>query len=109
MRSDGRNNIEQRQIRVELGSVAHAFGSASLMFGEEETQIICAIKAELQKPLPSQPNKGQIRFHLESSQTGSSLFTREEQSEVVKNRLLYLLNALYQNIIDKEELRVYEG
>lgn len=44
-----------------------AFGSATITFGETDTRIICAIKAEIQKPLQSEPNKGQVTFHLESS------------------------------------------
>eukprot|EP00347_Sterkiella_histriomuscorum_P020972 403335752 len=109
IRRDGRGPLDHRSYKINLGTIPHAFGSASLMFGEEEVQIICAIKADLQKPLPSEPKKGQIKFHLESSQTGSSLFTREEQSEIIKNRLLNILYTLYGNIIDREELNVFEG
>ncbi|CDW84684.1 UNKNOWN [Stylonychia lemnae] len=109
IRRDGRGNLDFREFKIELGTIPHAFGSSSLIFGEEDINIICAIKADLQKPLPSEPNKGQIRFHLESSQTGSSLFTREEQSELNKNRLTSILNALYGNIINREELKVFEG
>ena len=39
-------------------AVEHAFGSANVTFGEEETQIVCAIKADIAKPLPSELNKG---------------------------------------------------
>ena len=56
VRRDGRGCMDNRSFKIHQGSVPHAFGSATLIFGEEEVQIICAIKAELQKPLPSHPN-----------------------------------------------------
>lgn len=74
LRSDGRQNTDPQPFTVNLGTVEEAFGSSTVTFGEQDTQIICAIKAEVQKPLPSEPHKGQVSFHLESSQTGSSLF-----------------------------------
>ncbi len=80
-----------------------------MIFGEEETQIICSIKAELQKPLPSQPRNGQIKYHLESSHSGSSLTSRDEQSEYLKKRMITLISSMYSNIINKEELLVSEG
>jgi exosome complex RNA-binding protein Rrp42 (RNase PH superfamily) len=49
-----------------MGTVPEAFGSCTIKFGEEETQIVCAIKAEIMKPLPSEPNDGQINLYLET-------------------------------------------
>ena len=46
---------------------------------------------------------------MESSQTGSSLYTREEHAEQVKMRMLYLLSSLYHNVVNREELMVAEG
>ena len=48
-------------------------------------------------------------FHLESSQTGSSLFTREDQADLTRSRMLQILGTLYSNIIDRKELMVYKG
>ena len=50
---------------------------------------------------------GQITYHLESSQTGSSLFTREDQADLTKTRLLQILTTLYSNIIDRTELCIF--
>lgn len=36
-RRDLRTNLESRPYTVELGTVARAFGSSSLMFGDNET------------------------------------------------------------------------
>lgn len=47
VRRDGRSTLDHRDYKIELGTIPHAFGSASLLFGEEEVQIICAIKADL--------------------------------------------------------------
>ncbi len=58
MRSDGRQNTDPYKFAIKQGTVEEAFGSATLTFGEQDTQIICAIKAEIQKPVPSEPTKG---------------------------------------------------
>ena len=58
LRSDGRANTDPHPFKVDLGTVDEAFGSATVTFGEHDTQIICAIKAEVQKPLASEPTKG---------------------------------------------------
>ena len=91
IRSDGRANIDSRQVKVNLGTIQEAFGSATVVFGETDTQIICAIKAEIQKPLDSEPSQGQIAFHLESSQTGSSLFMREQDADLIRNRMAQII------------------
>ena len=108
-RRDGRGNMDHRPFRVETGVVPHGFGSAQVTFGEEETKVICSIKAELQKPLPSEPRNGQIRFHLESSQTGASLSVREDEAEYLKKRMHQLLTRLYGSVINREDLLVAEG
>jgi len=58
IRSDGRANHDCRPFSVHLGTVPEAFASCTIKFGEEDTQIVCAIKAEIMKPLPSEPNEG---------------------------------------------------
>lgn len=108
LRTDGRTNLATRNFTCEQGTIAEAYGSATLTFGEEQTMVICAIKAEVQKPLPSEPSKGQIYFHLESSQTGTSLFTREDEADETRQRMLQILQTLYGNIIDRSELSLYK-
>lgn len=58
MRRDGRGILDNRSFDIKLGTITHAFGSATLTFGEEGSQIICAIKAEIAKPIESEPNRG---------------------------------------------------
>lgn len=91
------------------GGVQEAFGSSKVTFGEEDTQILCVIKAEVAKPLPSEPSKGSIKYHLESSQTGSSLFIREDVADLTRMRLVQILSTLYGNIIDRSELAIFKG
>lgn len=57
-RSDGRQNTDPIKFETKLGTVQEAFGSATVTFGEQNTLVICAIKAEVQKPLPTEPTKG---------------------------------------------------
>jgi exosome complex RNA-binding protein Rrp42 (RNase PH superfamily) len=86
-RRDGRANLDFRPFTVQQGVIPHGFGSSQVIFGEEGTKIICSIKSELQKPLPSEPRNGQIKFHLESSQTGSSVAVREDEADFLKRRI----------------------
>ncbi len=72
MRSDGRTNTQSLPYSLQRGTVEEAFGSCTVTFGEQQTRVTCAIKAEIGKPLPAEPDKGVISFHVESSQTGSS-------------------------------------
>lgn len=91
------------------GSVPEAYGSCTLRFGEEDTQIVCAIKAEVMKPLQGEPDKGQVSIYLESTQTGRSLFSREDQQETTKQRLSSILKTLQTNVIDRKELSIFAG
>ena len=109
MRADGRSNLDYRRQKVRHGTVPEAFGSSEVTFGEDETKIMCVIKAEVAKPLPSEPSKGQITYHLESSQTGSSLFTREDAADITRLRMVQIITSLCGNIIDRSELLIYQG
>jgi len=50
--------MDCREFSIVPGTVPEAFGSCTLKFGEEDTQVVCAIKAEIMKPLASEPDKG---------------------------------------------------
>jgi len=43
-----------------------------LTFGQNKTQIVAAVKAEVGTPLKSTPDKGIVNFLLESAYSGSS-------------------------------------
>jgi exosome complex RNA-binding protein Rrp42 (RNase PH superfamily) len=110
MRSDGRTNTDPLPYAEVLGTVPEAYGSATATFGEQHTQVICAIKAEIQKPLASTPLSGQVTFHLESSQTGSTLFKHEADAESLRQKMIQILQTLLGNtIINRDELTVFKG
>lgn len=71
VRADGRSNLDSQGFVAVQGSVPEAFGSCTLVYGQESadsvTQIVCAIKAQVVKPIATQPQHGQISFFLESS------------------------------------------
>jgi exosome complex RNA-binding protein Rrp42 (RNase PH superfamily) len=49
-------------------------------------------------------------FHLESSQTGSSLFTHEADADSTRQRLTHILQSLYGNsVVNREELMIFKG
>ena len=54
-------------------------------------RIVCAIKAEIVKPLDNEADKGQVSFFLESSQTGRSLFVRDDVADRLKERMLSII------------------
>ena len=47
LRTDGRSNTDLRESKVLKGTIAEAFGSSTVSFGEQETQILCVIKADV--------------------------------------------------------------
>ena len=109
IRNDGRGTSDCRSFSLHPGTVPEAFGSCTLKFGQEDTQIVCAIKAEILKPMESEANKGQISFYLESSQTGRSLFVREDQADSMKQRMQNIIQNLFSNLIDRQELCIFKG
>jgi exosome complex RNA-binding protein Rrp42 (RNase PH superfamily) len=68
-----------------------------------------SIKAETCKPLESEEDRGQIIYFLESSQTGTSLFTREDKADQTKQAMSQILNTLYKNVINRGELMIFKG
>ena len=59
--------------------------------------------------MESEPSKGQTNFYLESSQTGRSLFVREDQADSVKQRMQNIIQGLFSNLIDRSELCIFKG
>jgi len=59
--------------------------------------------------MESEANKGQISFYLESSQTGRSLFVREDQADSMKQRMQNIIQTLFSNMIDRQELCIFKG
>ncbi|XP_030752734.1 exosome complex component RRP42 [Sitophilus oryzae] len=64
-RSDGRDREGYRPIEIETDIVQHAFGSARLRLAN--TDILVAVKIEVDTPLPERPFEGKIEFFVDCS------------------------------------------
>lgn len=64
-RVDGRNREDYRPMELETGIISHAFGSARLRLAN--TDVLVAIKIEVDLPLPERPNEGKIEFFVDCS------------------------------------------
>ena len=52
---------------------------------------------------------GLIKIFLESSQTGRSLFVREDSADALKGRMLVIIESICKNMIDRKQLSIYEN
>jgi len=59
MRTDGRTCSDFRTIEMETDCIATTNGSARIRLGS--TELLVGVKAELEKPSISEPNKGRGR------------------------------------------------
>jgi len=64
-RVDGRKRGQYRPMELENNIVAHAFGSARLRLAN--TDVLVAVKIEVDVPFPDQPNEGKIEFFVDCS------------------------------------------
>ncbi|KAL6565538.1 hypothetical protein OROHE_004593 [Orobanche hederae] len=72
LRTDGRKRVTYRHISVETGVIHQASGSARVKFGA--TDVIASVKAELGKPNPSYPDKGNVSIYVDCSPTAEPTF-----------------------------------
>ncbi|KAL6565546.1 hypothetical protein OROHE_004601 [Orobanche hederae] len=72
LRTDGRKRLTYRHISVETGVIPQASGSARVKFGA--TDVIASVKAELGKPNPSYPDKGNVSIYVDCSPTAEPTF-----------------------------------
>ncbi|XP_066256031.1 exosome complex component RRP42 [Euwallacea similis] len=64
-RVDGRDREGYRPMEVETDIVQHAFGSARLRLAN--TDVLVAVKIEVDTPLPEKPFEGKIEFFVDCS------------------------------------------
>lgn len=60
---DGRNRREYRPIEVETSVVSHAFGSSRIRLAN--TDVLVAVKIEVDVPFCETPNEGKIEFFVD--------------------------------------------
>ncbi|CAH1108198.1 unnamed protein product [Psylliodes chrysocephalus] len=64
-RVDGREREDYRPMELETDIVSHAFGSARLRLAN--TDILVAVKIEVDVPFPESPHQGKIEFFVDCS------------------------------------------
>ncbi|MBS7640255.1 MAG: exosome complex protein Rrp42 [Candidatus Bathyarchaeia archaeon] len=62
-RLDGRGLTEYRPIKVEMGIIERAEGSARVLLGK--TEVIAGVKVELGEPFPDRPSEGSFTVNSE--------------------------------------------
>jgi exosome complex component RRP42 len=64
-RIDGREREDYRPMELETNIVAHAFGSARLRLAN--TDVLVAVKLEVDAPFPEKPREGKLEFFVDCS------------------------------------------
>ncbi|CAG9763391.1 unnamed protein product [Ceutorhynchus assimilis] len=64
-RQDGRDREAYRPMELETGTVQHAFGSAHLRLAN--TDVLVAVKLEIDAPFPETPHEGKLEFFVDCS------------------------------------------
>lgn len=62
-RVDGRQRQQYRPMELENNVVSHAFGSARLRLAN--TDVLVAVKIEVDAPFPDLPHEGKIEFFVD--------------------------------------------
>ncbi|KAL3275883.1 hypothetical protein HHI36_020620 [Cryptolaemus montrouzieri] len=65
MRIDGREREDYRPMELETDVVSHAFGSARLRLAN--TDVLVAVKIEVDSPFPEKPFEGKLEFFVDCS------------------------------------------
>jgi exosome complex component RRP42 len=62
-RLDDRSSTDYREIKIELGVIEKAEGSARVLLGK--TQVLVGVKVETGEPFPDTPNDGVMTVNAE--------------------------------------------
>ncbi|XP_065087435.1 exosome complex exonuclease RRP42 [Ochlerotatus camptorhynchus] len=87
-RNDGRTNRDYRPMELETDIVVHAMGSARLRLAN--TDILVAVKADIDVPSPDRPKEGKIEFFVDCSANATPDFEGrggEELATEISNTL----------------------
>ncbi|KAI8006712.1 Exosome complex exonuclease RRP42 [Camellia lanceoleosa] len=113
LRSDGRKRLTYRPISVETGVIPQANGSARVKLGA--TDVIASVKAELGKPSPFQPDKGNVSIYVDCSPTAAPVFEGRGGDELSEELSTALQQCLLGGTsgtgagIDLSSLSIVEG
>ncbi|KAL4856790.1 Exosome complex component RRP42 [Chlorella vulgaris] len=92
-RNDGRKREDFRQLKVQLGMLAQATGSARVQLGE--TDVIVGVKAEIGVPDADRPDCGRIVFGVECSPVASPAFRGRGGDELSSELARALERSMY--------------
>lgn len=107
-RVDGRGREDYRPMELETDIVAHAFGSARLRLAN--TDVLVAVKIEVDTPLPERPNEGKLDFFVDCSANATPDF-EGRGGEDLAVQIANTLSAAYQSPVafDLRKLCIVKG
>jgi exosome complex component RRP42 len=110
-RTDGRTQMDFRSYTIVVGSKTElapplilSNGSARLVSSDQQTHLLCSIKAEVVRPAINTPNEGVVEFHVDRLTTASSA-TRRTDDELQALCQTLLVDQL----LDKKALCISPG
>ncbi|GLV43027.1 Rrp42 [Carabus blaptoides fortunei] len=71
-RVDGRQRAEYRPMELETNLIEHAFGSARVRLAS--TDVLVAVKVEIEIPSVDEPNEGKLEFFVDCSANATPAF-----------------------------------
>ena len=103
IRPDGRKFDEFRQPLLHLNPIS--LGSCTVKIGNNT--VVCGIKAEVAKPLPTEPNHGYFIPNVELSAISSPKFRPGAPSELAQC-ITQQIDDLFKNveILDRKQLKI---
>ncbi|KAK4876762.1 hypothetical protein RN001_009268 [Aquatica leii] len=90
-RNDGRERSQYRPMELETNIVAHAFGSARLRLAN--TDVLVAVKIEVDVPTIDQPSEGKIEFFVDCSANATPDFEGRGGEDLAMEIMNSLTNA----------------
>lgn len=107
-RIDGRGREDYRPMELETDIVTHAYGSARLRLAN--TDVIVAVKIEVDTPLPERPNEGKLEFFVDCSANATPDF-EGRGGEDLAIQIANTLTAAYQSpfAFDLRKLCIVKG
>ncbi|XP_018568726.1 exosome complex component RRP42 [Anoplophora glabripennis] len=107
-RIDGREREDYRPIELETDIVSHAFGSARLRLAN--TDVLVAVKIEVDSPFPERPNEGKLEFFVDCSANATPDF-EGRGGEGLAVEISNTLNSSYHSpkVFDLRKLCIVKG
>ncbi|KAJ8919845.1 hypothetical protein NQ315_006374 [Exocentrus adspersus] len=107
-RVDGREREDYRPMELETDIVSHAFGSARLRLAN--TDVLVAVKIEVDAPFPERPYEGKLDFFVDCSANATPDFEGRGGEELAV-QISNALSSAYRspNVFDLRKLCILKG